>query len=163
MHGRRQTKTGHNCPQEKKYQEQLLETSQKQLDNVQQMVDSVEFAIMEKKVFEGLKEGNKVLQALHAEMSIDDVENLMAETEDAIAYQNEIESIIGGKLSQEDEDDITAQLEELEKEVLAEKLPKVPATPLPEPVPEPEEPEPEPVEKKSPVQTRKKEKVLVAE
>ncbi len=43
---------------------------------------------MEQKVFESLKEGNKVLNAIHSEMSIENVEQLMQETEDAIAYQN---------------------------------------------------------------------------
>jgi len=43
---------------------------------------------MEKKVFESLKEGNKTLNALHSEMSVEAVEDLMAETADAIAYQN---------------------------------------------------------------------------
>lgn len=43
---------------------------------------------MEHKVFESLKEGNKTLQALHNEMSVEAVEDLMAETADAIAYQN---------------------------------------------------------------------------
>lgn len=37
---------------------------------------------------EGLKEGNKALTELNKLMDIDEVEKLMQDTEDAIAYQN---------------------------------------------------------------------------
>ena len=37
---------------------------------------------------EGLKGGNEALDALHQIMSLDDVEKIMGDTEDAIAYQN---------------------------------------------------------------------------
>ena len=37
---------------------------------------------------EGLKGGNEALDALHLIMSLDDVEKIMGDTEDAIAYQN---------------------------------------------------------------------------
>jgi len=36
----------------------------------------------------GLKQGNEVLSQIHKEMSIEDVEKLMSETKEAIAYQN---------------------------------------------------------------------------
>ena len=36
---------------------------------------------------EGLKGGNEALDALHQIMSLDDVEKIMGDTEDAIAYQ----------------------------------------------------------------------------
>eukprot|EP00026_Physarum_polycephalum_P016667 Phypoly_transcript_17630.p1 GENE.Phypoly_transcript_17630~~Phypoly_transcript_17630.p1 ORF type:complete len:212 (+),score=61.27 Phypoly_transcript_17630:108-743(+) len=147
----------------KKYQEGLLEKSQQQLDNIQTMVDSVEFTIMERKVFESLKEGNKTLNALHSEMSVEDVEDLMAETADAIAYQNEIETALAGKLTQEDEDDILAELEELEKEVSGvNKLPNVPTTTLPAS----DVTQPDIVEEESgssATKTKTREKALVAE
>jgi hypothetical protein len=36
----------------------------------------------------GLQQGNKVLSEIHKEMSIENVEKLMSETQEAIAYQN---------------------------------------------------------------------------
>ena len=42
---------------------------------------------MEVKVFEGLKAGNEVLTQLNKLMDINEVEKLMLDTEDAIAYQ----------------------------------------------------------------------------
>ena len=43
---------------------------------------------MEKRVFDGLKEGNEVLKAIHSEMSVEAVEKLMDETQDALDHQN---------------------------------------------------------------------------
>lgn len=50
-------------------------------------IDSVEFAQMEKRVFDGLKAGNEVLKEIHAEMSVEAVEELMADTKEALAFQ----------------------------------------------------------------------------
>lgn len=43
---------------------------------------------MEKDILFGLQQGNKVLKTIHAEMSLEDVEKLMEETAEAVAYQN---------------------------------------------------------------------------
>jgi len=43
---------------------------------------------VEQKVFQGLKQGNSVLTELQKEMSLDEVEKLMADTAEAIEYQN---------------------------------------------------------------------------
>jgi len=36
---------------------------------------------------ESLKDGNQVLKEIHSQMSIDEIENLMLDTQEAIAYQ----------------------------------------------------------------------------
>lgn len=36
----------------------------------------------------GLQQGNSVLKELHKEMTVENVEKLMGETDDAVAYQN---------------------------------------------------------------------------
>lgn len=51
-------------------------------------IDSIEFAQIEQKVFQGLQQGNEVLKDLQGQMSIEDVENLMLDTQEAIEYQN---------------------------------------------------------------------------
>lgn len=51
------------------------------------MVENIEFAQIEMKVVEGLKTGNQCLEEMHKIMSIEDVEKIMAETQDAIEYQ----------------------------------------------------------------------------
>ena len=71
----------------KRYLESLLEKTDQQLDNLQQMVDNIEFAQVEMKVIEGLKTGNKCLEEMHKMMSLEDVEQIMADTQEAIEYQ----------------------------------------------------------------------------
>lgn len=71
----------------KRYLESLLDKTDTQMDNLQQMVENIEFAQIEMKVVEGLKTGNECLEEMHKIMSIEDVEKIMAETQDAIEYQ----------------------------------------------------------------------------
>jgi charged multivesicular body protein 6 len=72
----------------KKYQESLLSKTDAQLEQLEKLVSSVEFALISKDVVFGLQQGTKVLHEIHAEMGgLDHVEKLMGETADAIAYQ----------------------------------------------------------------------------
>ncbi|ORZ37108.1 Snf7-domain-containing protein, partial [Catenaria anguillulae PL171] len=135
----------------KKYQEQLLEKSDKQLFTLEEMASSIEYAQLEAKVLEGIQLGNKALADLHKETSIEKVEKIMEETADAIAYQKEIDEMLGTKLSEEDEEAVLAELAEIEAEKaleLAHGLPAVPTEPIPEKTPEqvgePATAEPEP-------------------
>ena len=49
----------------KRYLEGLLTNTDTQLENLQQMVDNIEFTQIEVKVVEGLKQGNEALNQLH--------------------------------------------------------------------------------------------------
>ena len=72
----------------KKYQESLLSKTDGQLEQLEKLTSSVEFALIQKDVLFGLQQGTKVLNQIHAEMGgIEHVEKLMGETADAIAYQ----------------------------------------------------------------------------
>lgn len=50
-------------------------------------VSQIEFSLVEKDVLYGLKQGNSVLTQLNKEMSVENVEKLMSETAEAVAYQ----------------------------------------------------------------------------
>jgi len=72
----------------KKYQESLLEKTDAQLEQLEKLTSSVEFALVQKDVVFGLQQGTSVLQEIHKEMGgLDHVEKLMGETADAVAYQ----------------------------------------------------------------------------
>jgi charged multivesicular body protein 6 len=142
----------------KKYQESLLTKTDAQLEQLEQLTSSVEFALVQKDVIFGLQQGTKVLQEIHKEMGgIEHVEKLMGETADAVAYQQvrislrswhrhtillaeaycilkqEISEMLGGKISNQDEDEVEEELEALEAE-LTGVLPEVPSTELPQKV-----------------------------
>ncbi|GAB1528484.1 Vacuolar protein sorting-associated protein 20 [Rhizoctonia solani] len=111
-----------------------------QLETLENLVSSIEFALVEKDIIFGLQQGNQVLKTLHAEMSLEDVEKLMEETAEAVAYQNEIDQMLTSRMTVDEEEAVQRELEQLQAEALgiapihepspAEpvKLPSVPTT-----------------------------------
>ncbi|XP_029945572.1 charged multivesicular body protein 6-like isoform X2 [Salarias fasciatus] len=125
----------------KRYQDQLLDKTENQISNLERMVQDIEFMQIEMKVIEGLKVGNDCLKSMHEIMSIEDVERILDETQEAIEYQRQIDEMLAGSLTQEDEDAVLAELEAITQgEDVA--LPEVPTEPVPE-VPEAAQAEPE--------------------
>ncbi|RKF56811.1 Charged multivesicular body protein 6 [Erysiphe neolycopersici] len=117
----------------KKYQESLLAKTDAQLEKLESLTRSVEFALVQKDVIYGLQQGTMVLQAIHEEMGgIEHVEKLMGETAEAIAYQKEISIMLGDQMTNQDEDEVEDELAALEAEVSGISMPTVPNTKLPE-------------------------------
>ncbi|KAK3321192.1 Snf7-domain-containing protein [Cercophora scortea] len=123
----------------KKYQETLLTKTDGQLEQLEKLTSSVEFALIQKDVVFGLQQGTKVLQEIHREMGgIEHVEKLMGETADAIAYQQEVSEMLGGRISNQDEEEVEDELAALAAEMAPKSkqqeqqqpLPSVPDTPL---------------------------------
>lgn len=140
----------------KRYQQQLLDKTDAQLITVEQMVSqmrhltwihfqcqSIEYALVERRVVEGLKHGNTILKLLNHEMNVDNLKMLMEDTADAIAYQNvneaiwmflthlwyqEMETLLGSSLSADDESGVLKELDslveasKLELEVVGESI-----------------------------------------
>ncbi|KAM0809149.1 putative Charged multivesicular body protein 6 [Seiridium cardinale] len=136
----------------KKYQEQLLEKTDAQLQQLEQLVRNVEFAQIQKDIVFGLQQGTKVLKEINAEMGgIERVEMLMGESAEAIAYQNEISEMLGGRITNQDEEEVEDELAALEAEINGPtKLPDVPNNKLPEAP----QAEPEPARSKQRQETR---------
>ncbi|KAF5875010.1 putative snf7 family protein [Botrytis fragariae] len=116
----------------KKYQESLLAKTDAQLEQLEKLTSSVEFALVQKDVVYGLQQGTSVLNQIHKEMGgLDHVEKLMGETADAIAYQQEVSDMLGGMMSNQDEDEVEDELAALEAEITGVPLPEVPTAGLP--------------------------------
>lgn len=124
----------------KRYQDQLLDKTENQIGNLERMVQDLEFAQIERKVIDGLKVGNECLKKMHEVMSIEEVERIMDETQDSIEYQRQIDEMLAGSLTQEDEDAVLAELEAITQGDV--ELPEVPSDELPE-VPEASKEKPE--------------------
>ena len=122
----------------KKFQQSLLAKTDAQLQTLEELTSSVEFAQVQKDVMFGLQQGTKVLKQINAEMGgIENVEKLMGENEEARAYQREISEMLGGQMSNQDEDEVEDELEALEGEILgsrAEEAVEFPDVPQKEPV-----------------------------
>ena len=59
-----------------------------------------------------MKQGNDCLEQMHKMMSLEDVERIMADTQESVEYQKEIDELLGQNLSAADE---VAVLQELGK------------------------------------------------
>ncbi|CAG9786052.1 unnamed protein product [Diatraea saccharalis] len=114
----------------KRYQEQLLQNTESQLEKLEQLTHDIEFAQIEVQVLDGLKTGNIALKKVHDILSIDEIEKIMDETKEGIEKQREIDELISGQLTKEDEEEIEAELESILD--VKDQLPDVPADKLPE-------------------------------
>ncbi|CAN0272740.1 unnamed protein product [Laminaria digitata] len=86
-------------------------------------METIDWESQQLKVFNALKEGNLALQQLHEEMPLEKVEELMADTAENIAMEEEISKAIGGSWTDANEEDLLAELAVLEKEELGEATP----------------------------------------
>lgn len=115
----------------RKYQQSLLLKTDGQLENLEQLVSTIEFSLVEMSVLHGLKQGNEVLKEIHREMSIESVEKLMGETQEAREYQLEIGNLLANQLSVDDEEAVQEELRQLQVQSTQSefrvKLPSVPA------------------------------------
>lgn len=112
------------------YQQRLLDQCSDQLINLENMVMTIEFKLVEKQFVEGLARGNEVLKKLNREFS--GVEQLMDDVAEQVAYQEEIDQLLSnGPMSAGYglQDELDRELEQLEQEVNAqEALPELPST-----------------------------------
>jgi N-methylhydantoinase B/oxoprolinase/acetone carboxylase alpha subunit len=108
------------------------------------MVDKISEKQNEQDVIAAMKRGKDALRILHDEMGIDDVLNLMDDIRDQDEVEKRINEVLGGEglrgVEDMEEEDILAELKELEEEVrlesegradVKEKLPSAPTKPLP--------------------------------
>mmetsp|Transcript_49261 Transcript_49261/g.96641 ORF Transcript_49261/g.96641 Transcript_49261/m.96641 type:complete len:215 (+) Transcript_49261:48-692(+) len=110
------------CLKKKKYQQQCIEKTETQMMNLEEMVNSIEFASMRNEFLKAYEEGKNALDYLNSQTSLEDVEKLMEDTAEAIAYQDEVNQALNGALTSEDEEAIAAELAMIEEMEAAEQV-----------------------------------------
>ncbi|EEB11238.1 Charged multivesicular body protein, putative [Pediculus humanus corporis] len=156
----------------KRFQEEQLNKLDKMLENIEKMTTDLEFTQVEMNVIEGLKAGNVALKKLHEIISVDDVERIMDETRDGIEKQQEIDNLLHGALTEEDEEAVLDELNEIlsgseETTGIVNKLDNLPEVPESLETEEEEEEEEEeaaaaePVERKKIKKNNRREKIAL--
>ncbi|KAF8368664.1 vps-20 [Pristionchus pacificus] len=114
----------------KRLQENVIDQTLKQLDTIEKMVTDLEFADIQQRVVEGLKQGNEALKKMNSLFDIDEIEKIMEETREGAEYQEEISSLISGQLSSSDvescEEELAALLAAEKGEAEEIRLPEAP-------------------------------------
>ncbi|GFS23259.1 charged multivesicular body protein 6 [Elysia marginata] len=125
----------------KKFQESLLAKTDGQLENIERLVHDLEFTQVEQEVVRGLQVGNASLKKMHELLSLEDVESIMEETQEGIEKQREIDDLLSGGLTDEDESDVLAELDQILQQTERSasedvSLPDVPEDKIGEPSPQ---------------------------
>jgi len=117
----------------RKYQQSLLTKTDEQLENLEQLVSTIEFSLVEVSVLHGLKQGNEVLKEIHKEMNIESVEKLLEETAEAREYQKEIGDMLSNTLTLDDEEAVQKELLALQEDLAVQDV-VFPLVPSAEPI-----------------------------
>lgn len=120
----------------KKMREVQLAKVNDQFFNLEKMVNDVEWAQHQVEIVEGMKAGNKALKEL--QLDPDEVSEIMADTQEAMDRQREIDDILNEQLNPEDENDVLKELDAIEQQeadILAESLPTAPSDNLEDKLP----------------------------
>ncbi len=130
----------------KKFKIANAEKADAQLFQVKKTIDTVEWEKEQTAVVEALKVGRDALQALHAQMPLDEVQALMDDTAEALEYEEEVSRILAGAFSAGDEESLETEFQAIQDEIGAEEiaqlhdvLPKAPEEHIvpPSTIPEP--------------------------
>jgi charged multivesicular body protein 6 len=110
-----------------KYLQKSLEQGRNELLNLEGQILSVENALIQKDVYNALKQGNDFLKNMNKALTVEDVNKLMEETQEAIEYQQEVGRILAQQGIEENDEELLNQLEVLDVEEAQEfQLPSVP-------------------------------------
>lgn len=107
----------------KKRQQSLLDNLEKQSNTLEELINTIEFKLIEKDVFYGLQEGSRVLKEINSEMSLEKVERIMDDSAEAVSYQNELSEQLGSLLTNKEELEVDDELRRLELEMGVEQPP----------------------------------------
>ncbi|GET87451.1 hypothetical protein, conserved [Leishmania tarentolae] len=86
------------CLKREKAQKSQISIVTDMLDNIQHLIDTVEFSQIQREVVEAMKEGKCELDNLNKMLNIDDIEKLMNEASESIEEANQINAVLSQPL-----------------------------------------------------------------
>lgn len=103
----------------KKQQQTTISKTYEQLDNLETLIGTIEFKLIEKDVMYGLLHGNEVLKTLNSEMSIDKIDKVLDDLEDERLNVEEVLDMLGmgSGLNNGEEHEVDKELASLEADV----------------------------------------------
>jgi charged multivesicular body protein 6 len=115
----------------KKQQESTIAKTYEQLGNLEHLIGTIEFKLIEKDVVQGLTIGSDVLKRLNTEMSVERIDKLLDTVDEENMKAAEILDMLGMtglSLSNGEENEVDEELRRLEAEAgIAPKLPEAPS------------------------------------
>lgn len=143
----------------KKQQQSTISKTYDQLDNLEGLIGTIEFKLIEKDVMYGLMQGSHVLKTLNSEMSVDKIDKVLDDVEDEKLRVDEVLDMLGmgSGLSHGEENEVDEEFARMESEVNGTtstkdeqpeiRLPDAPETEIKLPEGKEEEPVKEPTSK----------------
>lgn len=101
----------------KRDKQQQVAKSGTHLFSILQLINAFDSRTPNNEVIHALREGNVAPNALHAEMVLQEVEKLMEDSQEAVAYESDVARVLGGDLAVEYEQDILEEYEALQTEL----------------------------------------------
>lgn len=151
----------------KKQQQTTITKTYEQLDNLETLIGTIEFKLIEKDVMYGLEQGNEVLKTLNSEMSVDKIDKVLDGLEDERLKVDEVLDMLGmgSGLSNGEEHEVDEELANLEaevngsKKVETEALQDIDMPAVPNTKPESEIPDEEEEKEEKPVKSKPNEPI----
>lgn len=99
------------------YQDHLLQQALEQLINLENLVSTLEFKLVETQFIKGLERGNQILKKLNKEF--ENVDELMDDVQRQIAYQEEVDEVLAHSIAgvNDFETEIDKELDQMEREI----------------------------------------------
>jgi len=100
-----------------KLTQSLLAKSEQQLDNVEELTQTIEFKQIEIKAMDSLKTASAQLQKLNNLYTLSEIEHILSDSSEGVEKQHEIELLLsGGELTVEELEEVEGELEKIIEE-----------------------------------------------
>lgn len=117
LHAEGKTKNALQLLRLRKYKLQEADRIEEQLLTILRMVDKIAEKQNEQEVVQAMKRGKNALQIMHEQMGIDEILELMDDIRDQDEVERRINEVLGREGLTAGEEDVLAELEQLEEEV----------------------------------------------